>query len=182
MYSQQLFPKFLPKWQKSSNLGEEPSTSSSTPGHTSVFSPHRAPAQTLPGSRKHKGSSTEDTASMFRLNSENICLCIRHYDQPSSALEQWTSNQCCAGWIQFFLRLKSSMNLKLRVFQHAFAITVMHLWGSGLHIMLTLVIETGYPIGDWLLLLNSLPDPRGKLQVCLNLQQLSAVPLESGRK
>jgi len=48
--------------------------------------------------------------------------------------------------------------------------------------MLMLVVETGYPIGDWLLLLNSFPDRRGKFQVCLNLRQLVAVPLESCRK
>lgn len=45
-----------------------------------------------------------------------------------------------------------------------------------------LVNVTGYHIGDWLLLLNSMTDPRGKLQVCLNLQQLDAEPQESGRK
>lgn len=63
------------------------------------------------------------------------------------------------------------------LFEHPFHIALTCLWGSGLHIMLMLVIETGYPIGDWLLLFNSLPDLRGKLQVCLKLQQLAAAPL-----
>lgn len=43
-----------------------------------------------------------------------------------------------------------SMDLNIKVFEHPFHIALIHLWGSGLHIMLMLVIETGYPVGDWL--------------------------------
>lgn len=122
---------------------------------------------------KAQAGPAEDTVSMFRLIQKTSFF---------ASGSMITLHQCWNSELLFNIVCVAFMDLNIKVFEHPFHIAFMYLWGSGLYIMLMLVIETGYPIRDYLLLLNSLPDPRGKLQVCLNLQQLAAVPLESCRK
>lgn len=158
-------------------------------GHTLVFSFHKSTSSDIVSKQKTqrlKQAPAEGIVSMFRLYLENIFASGSMITLHQCWNRELLFNIVCAAFLKKEKKKKDlkahSIDLNINVFGHPFHIALTYLWGSGLHIMLVLVIETGYLIGDWLLLLNSLPEPRGKLQVCLNLQQLAAVPLESCRK